>query len=254
MKKLILKAVLFSAVIGLVSVNATFAATAVEQSTQPVKPKFAKVLLDKKSKGAPANETVGAAEFGAKSTKVVKDVTLSDTIRAEIGGKSVELKRVTSGLRQKKVALFWASVYVGQVFTNASVDFTSIDSVNSSLNAGLPVAVTMTFVRDIPIDKIVDGYKEVFEANGVKADEQPYAEFLDAVKKSGDIKDKQTYYFTFAKSAAGKNQFSFWTNGKERFILADTSPEVLKHLFGMWFGKAIDAGLVQLQEQWLKHE
>ena len=260
MNKLIIKSALFSALLGLATLNSTFAATDAVKSTEPVKSDTQKVLLDKKSKSAvqpanaPANETLGASEFGAKSKTTVKDVVLSDSIRADIGGKSVELKRITSGLRQKKVALFWASVYVGQVFTNAPVDFTSIEKLNASLNAGLPVVVTMTFVRDVPIDKIVDGYKEVFTANGVKIDSEPYAKFLDAVKTSGDIKDKQTYYFTFAKSASGKNQMNFWTNGKERFALNDASAAQIKDFFGMWFGKAVDSGLEQLQEQFLEHK
>jgi hypothetical protein len=218
-----------------------------------------KTLLAKKPK--PANavaeakpETIGAAEFGPASKKEIKDVKLSESIKADIGGQVTELKRATSGLRQKKVALFWASVYVNQVFTNGSVDFSSIAKVRESLVAGLPVMVTMTFVRDIPIDKIVDGYKEVFEANGVKADQAPYSDFLAAIKKSGDIKDKQTYYFTFAKSKAGKDLFSFWTNGKERFALSDAGSDGLHNFLGMWFGKATDSGLEQLQEEMLKHE
>ena len=112
----------------------------------------------------------------------------------------------------------------------------------------------MTFVRDIPIDKIVDGYREVFEANNVKTENEPYSTFLEAVKKSGDVKDRQTYYFTFAKSATGKDQFSFWTNHKERFVLSDAKPGVLKNFFAMWFANAPDSGLEQLQEHFLKHE
>jgi hypothetical protein len=207
-----------------------------------------KTLLSKKT------EAMGSVVFGPASKKEIKGVKLSDSVMAEVGGSQVELKRVTSGLRQKKVAVFWASVYVAQVFTNANVDFTSIEKVRESLIAGLPVVVTMTFVRDVSIDKIVDGYKEVFSANGANVEQDPYAQILTAVKQSGDVKDRQTYYFTFAKSTAGKERFSFWTNGKERYALDDASPGVLDHLFTMWFGKAPDSGLEQLQEETLKHD
>jgi|GEM_PF-1644837 len=200
------------------------------------------------------SDAVTGIELGAASKHDIKDVKLLENVKLDVGGKPLALMRVTSGLRQKKVALFWFSVYVNQVFTNSKADFSSLDQFRKSLMNGLPVVVTMTFVRDIPIDKIVDGYREVFEENGVDPKAPVYAEFLNAIQKSGDVKDRQTYSFAFTRDSAGKNRFSFWTNQHEFYSLNDVKTADLENFFSMWYAKPSDSGLEQLQEQILKHE
>jgi len=212
-------------------------------------------LLSKKVPPKVAHsDAVTGIELGAASKHDIKDVKLLEGVKLDLGGKPLELKRVTSGLRQKKVALFWFSVYVNQVFTNSKVDFGSLDQFRKSLMDGLPVVVTMTFLRDISIDKIVDGYREVFEENGVEPKAKIYSGFLDAIQKSGDVKDRQTYSFAFTHDSAGKNRFSFWTNQHEFYSLNDVKTADLENFFSMWYAKPSDSGLEQLQEQILKHE
>ncbi|MBS1959057.1 MAG: hypothetical protein JST80_06255 [Bdellovibrionales bacterium] len=190
----------------------------------------------------------------------IKGVKLSDSAKVDIKtitkkGESYvskEIKRATKGLRQKKVAFFWASVYVAQVFTDAKLDFANIDKLRESLITGVPFVVTMTFVRDVGIDKIVDGYSNVFKGNGVKLDEEPFKDFLDAVKKSGDVKDKQVYEFQFINDAAAKFEVKFSTKDKVQYTAKGLTEEQFENFAKMWFGKAVDSGLEQLQEQMLK--
>ena len=220
--------------------STSFAKTNAVQSTQPVKP----IVL-------PDTGVVSSIQLGTATSQKIKDIPLSDMIKINLGGKPIELKRVTQGLRQKKVALFWASVYVAQIFSNSKIETTSIEGLRNSLLKGLPTVVSMTFLRNIDIKKILDGYKEVFTENGIKTEVTPYSKFLEAVQKTGDVKDGQTYYFVFSGDEK-KAGLSFWTNGKEQFSINDGDTNVLGNFLKMWMGKAPDSGLEQLQGYLLK--
>jgi hypothetical protein len=193
---------------------------------------------------------IGNFKFGAASAEKLNDVTLSDSAKVEVGGKTIELKRVTAGLRQKKVAIIWASVYVGQFFTNGKIDRSSVSALRESLLGNLPVVMSMTFVRSVGIDKIVDAYQEVFSENGIKSDAEPFAKFLAGVKASGDVNDKQTYWFWFSKNG-DQEQMSFQTNGKEYFSLTNGGAGTLKNFLSMWLAKPADSGLEKLQDQFI---
>ena len=137
--------------------------------------------------------------FGPVSTRKIKDVAISESVQVPNGDQPLSLRWVTSGLRQKKVAVFWANVYVAQIFSNEKLDLTSVSALRASIIKGLPVVLSMTFVRDVDVKKIVEGFKEGFSENQVKVDVTPYSKFLEAVQKSGDVKDQQTYFFVFKK-------------------------------------------------------
>ena len=187
------------------------------------------------------------AEFGSKATQKIKDVELSESVK--LG--SANLKRATQGLRQKKVVLAWFSVYIAQFFTNSTADFSSVGNLKAALAKGTPTVVAMTFLRDVGIDKIVDGFKDVLKENKSDISQKPFSDFIDAVKKSGDVKDKQTYFFTFSQNGE-KESVSFQTNGKEMFSVKEGAPGTISSFFNLWLGKPVDSGLEQLQEQVLK--
>lgn len=111
--------------------------------------------------------------------------------------------------------------------------------------------VTMTFLRDVGIGKIVDGFKESFSENGIKAEAAPYSKLLDGVKQSGDVKEGQIYYAVFSGDEQ-KAQISFQTNGKEYFVMNDADNTTLTNILKIWFGKPADSGLEELQKQFLK--
>ena len=190
-------------------------------------------------------------KLGPEIKTDIKGVKLSES--AKIDDATPALNRVTQGLRQKKVVFAWFSVYVAQIFsTSTKPDFTSISNLKEALIKGLPVVVSMTFVRDVGIDKIVEGFKEVFEANKMDPKKAPYSDFLDAIQKSGDeVKDRQNFFFAFNQTA-GKESFSVQTNGKEIYTLMDQAPGATTPFFNMWLGKPVDSGLEQLQDQLLK--
>ncbi len=199
-----------------------------------------------------ASPAFALIEMGPKSATKIKDTTLVESVTsADAAGKPVVLKRFTQGLRQKKVALFWVNVYVAQMFSAQKPDFASIDKLRASIAKGIPAVISMTFLRDIGVSKIIDGFKEGLKENGVKTDAAPYSKFLDAVKASGDVKDGQTYHVAFSGDDK-KVTISFQTNGKEYFNMADADAATMDSLLKIWVGKPVDSGLEKMQEQLLK--
>lgn len=192
------------------------------------------------------------AQFGDTTTTEIKGVKLADSLKIDDAKAPVSLKRVTQGLRQKKVVLIWASVYVAQIFSNAPAEFVSVETLKASLLKGIPIAVSMTFVRDVGIEKIVDGFKDVLKENKIDETKAPLSDFVAAVKSSGDVKDQQSYYFVF-QAKEGKESVSFQTKGKEWFTVVDGAPGTHEKFLNLWLGKPVDSGLEKLQEQLLKH-
>jgi len=182
-------------------------------------------------------------EFGAKTAIKIKDVALSESAKLTTGATSVQLKRVASGLRYKKIAFITANVYVGQIFSNAKIDQSSLAALKDSLYKNQPFAFTMTFLRDVGAEKLTNGFKETLSENGVKVDQEPYNKFLDAVKTAGEMKEGESYDYVF-----NGNAFSFSAHGNEFFHL-DNAPD---GFLMVWFGKAPDSGLESLQKDLLK--
>lgn len=83
-------------------------------------------------------------------------VTMADT--AEVGGQELVLNGL--GLREKA----WIDVYVGALYLTEATD-----QAEAAINAAGPSRMVMHFVRDVPADKIVDGWKEGFANNNEKA-------------------------------------------------------------------------------------
>jgi hypothetical protein len=190
------------------------------------------------------------AKLGSPIAKEIKGVKLSETAQANDGG--VALNRISQGLRQKKVVFAWFNVYVAQFFTAAKPDFTSAAKLKASLAAGYPLVVSMTFLRDVDIGKITEGFKDVFQENGMDVAKSPNKEFLDAIQKTGDVKDRQSVFFVFDQTA-GKESFSVQTNGAEIYSLKDQAPGSITPFLNMWLGKTPDKGLANLQDDILKH-
>ena len=183
--------------------------------------------------------------LGSDSKTQIKDVALSET--AKIDDALGDLPRVTQGLRQKKVVFAWFSVYVAQVFTKSKPDFTSIEKLKASLKSGLPLVVSMTFLSKVEIEKIVEGFQEVFKENKMDSSLPPYADFLEAVKKTGSqVKDHQKLFFAFT-GTPDKWSFVAETDGKEFYKLKDQPADKVEPFLNIWFGKFSDSGLEQLQ-------
>ena len=191
--------------------------------------------------------TKSPVEFGPKTAIKIKDVSLSENVKLAVGASSVLLRRVASGLRYKKIAFITANVYVGQFFSGAKVDQTSLVSLKDSLLKNPPTVLTMTFLRDVGAEKLSNGFKETLGENNIKADQEPFNRFLEAVKTAGEMKEGESYDMVF-----GSGLFLFSAHGIEYFRLDNASPEVMNSFMMIWLGKAPDSGLESLQKDFLK--
>lgn len=191
--------------------------------------------------------TKSPLEFGPKTTTKIKEVALSESVKLTTGSTTVQLKRVASGLRYKKVLFVTANVYVGQLFSNAKVDQSSLSALKDSLAKTPPSVMTLTFLRDVGADKLSNGFKETLSESGVKVDQDPFTKFLDAVKTAGEMKEGESYELVFSG-----NSFSFSAHGSEYYRLDGASAETLGSFMMIWFGKAPDSGLESLQKDLLK--
>lgn len=118
-----------------------------------------------------------AAMFAALSTGAaaaeLADVTLPDS--AQVAGQELVLNGL--GLREKA----WIDVYVGALYLPEATK-----TAESAINMQGPSRMVMHFVRDVPADKIVDGWKDGFRNNNEKA----------VVEGLGDRIEKFNSFFT----------------------------------------------------------
>lgn len=175
------------------------------------------------------------------------------------------LKRVTQGLRQKKVVLANFDVYVLQIFSNANIDFKTLQAIEDdkgitpavnqlkdALERESPIDITMTFVRDLSSGKIVEGFEDVLNENGITRKDAGVDQFLKSLTDLKELKDKQALSFAFQK-VGEKEQIRLETNGKEVFSIQDAPKGTISKFLNIWLGKPV-SGLENLQAQLLKPE
>jgi hypothetical protein len=188
--------------------------------------------------------------------RVIEEVKLAKEATLKLpSGKSIELKPYVTGLRRKKVALFWAKVYVGQVFAaDRPPAPKTIDEAYETLSKQSAVAVTLSFVRHVTADKMISAFEDAFAANGidVKADAsvKPLFEML---KKGGEMNDKQTMTVAIARGPEASETLLF-DNGKGEVQSAAVEKGAGAKILKLWLGKASDSGVERLQKQFLGQE
>jgi hypothetical protein len=187
---------------------------------------------------------------------VIEEVKLAKEATLKLpDGKSFGLKPYVKGLRRKKVALFWAKVYVGQVFTGDPLAAPkSISDAYDALAKQNTVAISLTFVRHVNAEKVVAAFADSFNENGIDPNTDASAKpLIEVLKKGGDMNDKQTMTVALSKASDGSETIAY-DNGKGDVQTANlekgTSAKVLK----LWFGKPADSGVERLQKQFLGQE
>jgi hypothetical protein len=178
----------------------------------------------------------------------VEGVKVSQEGKAAVDGRAYSLKEVGAGLRYKKVALFKARVYVGELLMDAPEKFQKNgDKALDSLGEQKAVAMRMTFLRDVDGAKVSDSFREALEENQVKLDSPAIKEFLEAVKSGGEAKEKATLIVIGEKLAGGREAVTFESSsGKASTVNGDSG--LVRSVFSMWLGKIDDSGLEHLKK------
>jgi hypothetical protein len=187
---------------------------------------------------------------------VIEEVKLAKEATLKLpDGKAIELKPYVQGLRRKKVALFWAKVYVGQVFSADRLPAPkTVEGAYEALSKQSAVAVTLSFVRHVTADKMISAFEDAFEANGIdlKTDSsvKPLVEML---KKGGEMNEKQTMTVAIARASDSTENLLF-DNGKGEVRSAVVEKGAGAKILKLWLGQPSDSGVERLQKQFLGQE
>src|SRR5512147_624757 len=151
------------------------------------------------------------------AAKELAGATMPDTISA--GGKTLRL----NGLGLRKKAIF--KVYVGGLYLETpSSDAAAI------LGADVPKAVRMHFLRSVDRKKLVETFREGFEANaGAKASTQK-AGIEKLLATVADVKDGSVTTYTYVPGAGTV------VNRDGKDVATIEGKEFAEVLFSLWLG------------------
>jgi hypothetical protein len=181
----------------------------------------------------------------------IEGVKVSESAKLKVAERNYALKVVGAGLRYKKVALFKAKVYVGELMMDAPEKFQKTkEGALGSLAAQKAVAVRMTFLRDVDGEKISSSFKDALKENSISLDSAHVKAFLDAVKTGGEVKEKTTLVVLGEKLPSGKEAVSF-ENSEGKLSTVVGEPGLIREVFSIWLGKIDDSGLEHLRDGFL---
>jgi len=182
-------------------------------------------------------------------TKEIEKVRVSTEAKAKVANRVYSLKLVGAGLRYKKIALFKADVYVGELLVDAPETFAKTEAgALASLANQKAAAIRMTFLRDVEGEKVSGSFKDGLEENKAPLDSENVKAFLEAVRTGGESRKGSTLVVIGEKLSNGKEAVSWETgSGKVTTITGDAG--FMNTIFSIWLGKIDDSGLENLRDE-----
>lgn len=198
-----------------------------------------------------SNASAGILDMKA-GEKTIEGVKLAKEVAVQSEGKSFTLKPYASGIRKKKIALFWAKVYVGQIFAPAGLTIppASIEDAHTALAKQPLVALTMTFLRDVPAGRQKDAFEDSLENNGIDPNSEVMKPLFAMVEKAGDAKDTLSTTILFERRKDG-SEWVHYENGKGELQSAAFEKGTIAKVLSIWVGKPADSGMERLHKQFL---
>lgn len=162
--------------------------------------------------------------------------------------KKYSLTKKGKGIRIKKIAFISVSVYEAQLY---ATDVTNISSSNTQLNnRDQQFAIELTFLRSVDGEKIMNAYLESLKANNVKVDSPSIQQFLNIVKSSGEISEKNKITIVGLHLEDG-NDLIIYEDQKNK-VSELTGKGLVQDIFSIWLGKTTDDQLENLKKDLLK--
>lgn len=182
----------------------------------------------------------------------VEKIKLPATASLNADGETLKLTAVGSGLRAKKVVFVNVKVYAGQLLVSDLGTFKKAESeALGSLKDQKAVAIQMHFLRDVDADNVQKSFKEALHANGIKTEEAPVKDFLEAVSKGGEAKEGKALTVVGHKNKDGSETISYETTSGQATTIKGSAGFIEK-IFSIWLGKSSDDGVAQLKKSILK--
>ncbi|MEQ1721871.1 MAG: chalcone isomerase family protein [Pseudobdellovibrio sp.] len=198
--------------------------------------------------GAVSLKTETTANLFEKA-KLVKSVTLQNDDKTE-----TQMLAVSHGLRKKAVfGLVAVNVYVMQILAARPEKLVKTeDGFLASIKDAGPVQLHLTFLRDLPGEKISSSFKDGLEANkiDVKNLSPELTQVLGEISAITEFKDGESFSITFT-----------WAGDKATAYLTDTTLKIktvtgdkvfADQLLSIWFGKPADGKLENLKKDLIK--
>lgn len=189
-----------------------------------------------------------------KDAKQINSVQLASSATLNIDGRNTALTEQSAGLRRKKVTIFWADVYVAQLFTATAMDTNCdkktklpIDDTGlNSLKNQKAVALRMDFVRSLSKEQIDTAFRDSFDANKIDAADAGVKAFLDAVAAEGDADNATTLMIV---GEPGKDSDTVTLQDVHGKITPVTGTGLVTKVFSIWLGTPVakDEGLANLK-------
>lgn len=176
-------------------------------------------------------------EFDAQ--KIPKTATLGTTV----------LKRVGTGIRQKKVLFVNVNVYRATLF--APGPLTSPDPKLTPLDVLVtkPCALQLNLLRALSAADILKSFEAALKINDVK-DSPALSQFKTAIKNGGNVAKGQNV--TISIDITDKGDAVLTVEQGSNITEIKGNHQLAKDVLSIWFGKPADAGLAALKEQLTK--
>lgn len=186
-----------------------------------------------------------------EDAKLVKSVVLQNDDKTE-----AQMTHVSRGLRKKAVfGLVPVRVYVIQLLAAKPEKLVKTeDGFLASLKEAGPVQLHLTFVRNLPGEKISDSFKDGLTANevDVKKLSPELTLVLKEISAITEFKESETFSLTFNWAADATAATVYLTDATLKMKTV-TGPKLFAdQLLSIWFGKSADSKLEDLKKTLIK--
>lgn len=184
-----------------------------------------------------------------EKVKLIKSATLQNDDQSES-----QMTSVSYGLRKKAIfGLVPLNIYVMQFLAAAPSKLVKTeDGVLASLKDAGPIQLHLTFLRNLPGEKISDSFKDGLEANkiDVKKLSPALSKVLSEVSSVSEFKEGESFSITINWTA--DKSIVYLTDSKLKMKTIIDSKEFADELLSIWFGKTADSRLADLKKSLIK--
>lgn len=168
---------------------------------------------------------------------------------ATLEGQAYPLTTVGSGVRFKKV-FFDVKVYVAQLLMAEESKFVrTLDGALGSLSQQNSFAMHLTFLREVPMDKLTSAFEEGFAANKVNMRDADIMNFMNMVRLGGAGEDGGTLSVIVIRNADGSETITYEVVRSHKPFLASIKAQagLAGKIFSLWLGVPADDHLAKLK-------
>lgn len=184
-----------------------------------------------------------------EGSKTLENVNLSAQAKTDTG---TTLDLLGAGLRNKKVLIVNAKVYVLQIFSDNKAGFSrDANALSSLVNNSKTIALKISMLRTVDAPSLAVSFKEAIQANGYAIDAE-IQKLLKVVETGAEGTQGKDLLLVLSKTSDPKTVLFQYQDSKGKIVSLNTEIASLSKVLAIWLGKPADSGLAALKEQLLK--